>query len=234
MQMTAPTSFSELLMLGCVTTCVSRCELALSQGKWLLWKWESKEWTSAHSLVWLYLYTKGTLWRTSCVRIHTVVCLLERLLGSYDIILGVGGVSFVVLPFKLFLPFSILSLVSCHLCLLPCRPTSKLFTPFPLSGLFIWSTASHTKVQLLGRNTQCKATKSQFALAAWINYFSPFVCSAHGRMLLLVSWHAVRRASFFLCVRVHSKSRMAKFTTLTLSFYQPVCGRVMIWMADIK
>lgn len=102
---------------------------------------------------------------------------LERLLRSADITLG-GASSFIVLPSKRSLFYSfccILSLVSCRRRLLPCCPAS-LFTPLPPSGLFIPSTTPQTRVQLLGLNTQCKATMPQLALASWDNYSFPLVC----------------------------------------------------------
>lgn len=60
---------------------------------------ERKDWTSAHTLALLHLYTKGSLWRTSCVRILVFVGMLERLLRSDDMTLG-GASSFVVLRSK--------------------------------------------------------------------------------------------------------------------------------------
>lgn len=139
---------------------------------------ERKDWISAHTLAWLHLYTKGSLWRTSCVRILVFVGMLERLLRSGDMTLG--GVPFPLLcsPVNA-LSFSyslcsILSLVSCRLRLLPCQPAPP-FTPLPPSGLFIPSTTPHTIVQLLGLNSQCKATMPQLAPAAWDNYFFPHV-----------------------------------------------------------
>lgn len=121
----------------CVTVPNPRLAVALDMR-------ECKDWTSAHTLAWLYLWTKGSLWRTSCVRILGFVGMLERLLRSGDITLG-GASSFVVLPSKHYSFCSILSLVSCRLHLLPCCPAS-LFTPLPPSGLFILSTTDQSAV----------------------------------------------------------------------------------------
>ena len=37
---------------------------------------ERKDWTSAHTVAWLHLHTKSSLWRTSCVRIFALVGML--------------------------------------------------------------------------------------------------------------------------------------------------------------
>lgn len=65
----------------------------------------------SRAVAWLHLYTKSSLWRTSCVRILVFVCLIRRQLRSSSITLGGGGAAacFCCFPSKMLL-------VSCSLC----------------------------------------------------------------------------------------------------------------------
>lgn len=107
------------------------------------------------------------------------------------------------------------SVVSCHLFLVVsasfpiARPPYSL--PLPPSGLFIPSATPQTRVQLLGLNTQFKATMPQLALAAWDNYFFPLV-----RRVICCHWYRDmwKRTLMIYFLRVHSNWWMPKLTTL--------------------
>lgn len=213
MQMMAPTSFSELLLLGWVCECVGKCKfvcvrvcmcatvpnprLAVA-----LRITERKDWTSAHTLAWLHLWTKGSLWRTSCVRILVFVGMLERLFRSGDMTLG-GSSSFVVFhPWTLSL-FLIHSVVSCPLYLVVSAyfPVAQPLHSFPscrLASLF--HPPHHTPVQFLGLNSHCKATMPQLAPAAWDNYFSPLV----HRVIFCHWYHDMRERTLMIFFSVYT------------------------------
>lgn len=181
MQITAPTSFSELL-LGWTCECVGKCTfvcLSLYQiqtQRLALGITERKDRISAHTLAWLLFYTKGSLWRTSCVRILAFVGMLERLLRSGDMTLG-GSSSLLVLPSKHSLFLFILFYSFYTSCFLSSQPSPLLPSLLIHSPPSVWPLyCVHHRPEFVGLNTQCKAAMPQLALAAWDNYSFPIVC----------------------------------------------------------
>ena len=106
------------------------------------------------------------------MRILAFVGKLERR-RSGDITLG-GASSFVVLPSL----NALHSVVSCPLFLVVSAYFPVARPPYSLPSLRLASLfrPPQTRVQLLGLNTQYKATMPRLAPAAWDNYFFPLVC----------------------------------------------------------
>lgn len=121
------------------------------------------------------------------------------------------GVPLLLLCSTLF--FSLIhSVVSCLLYFASSASFPAAQPPLPLSGLFILSTTPQTRVQLLGLNTQRKATMPQLALAARVD-FPPFPPCVSGHMLSLVSWRAGEDI-YDISLSFHNICRMPELTAL--------------------